>query len=163
MDEPTDPAEESGASDAYLDKRSGLQPDQLLAAFVAAIDPDSEGQTVTLQMHGAMVTGDIIHKVRWLKSLLEERPGLRPALDSLVTHWEQYARDAAEVPDDDPEPPYEVMIHMVNARIYGGGLSPMPSSGPGVHWRGRLAAVDGWMLTGFGPIDADEDAQEDES
>lgn len=153
-----DPKEEK-----YWDERLAAQPDQLLSAYVRTIQPGEGGQSVTIAAGGVVISGTIVHRLTWMESLLEERPGLRPSLENMAASWAEDHRLDSERPDDDPMPPYDTMVHLIGARIVATGGQTLPNADEtGVHWRGRLASVDGWTLIGFAPRSSDDKSHADE-
>lgn len=114
------------------------------------IDDDGSVIPLTLIIGGAVVTGDLVAMDAYLRGVAEEGAKTLGLKDSnAIARFKKFASAGAvdEEPrgkssEDEPPPNY---VHLRNAQIFLGGNTVIPTRG-GVYWRGRLAAVDGFVL-----------------
>ena len=119
-----------------LERNYDLVLDLLMS--VATSDPSSV-IPITLNVGGWMISGHIIGQEEYLKGfmfgILDQ--GIKKGVEVLKERGEWVERE--ETDDTLPE-----FIHLKNAKFYQPGQLGVPH-GVGVLWRGRVAAVDGYI------------------
>jgi len=72
---------------------------------------------------------------------------------TLATMWEALNKpDASKETDSSAslgvgnDTSHPLSLHLAEARAYSPGQDPIPGDGPGVYWRLRLSAIDGFTL-----------------
>jgi hypothetical protein len=94
--------------------------------------------SVTLDVRGVVITGDLVGRNTWFDELAS-----------------RYAGDAGPLTDemaksgkwDDSMDEDEFFVHLKDAyRESSLGLRPQGHEGNGLMWRGKLDAIDGWSL-----------------
>lgn len=161
--------EQNAEDRAFAWELTRKSPDSALAVFVGNTNErieDREGKHLTLQMHGLLVSGELIPAWLWAKlhqDALEASRG-EPVPDSVYVVWseeeKEQRRKSAAISDTEWEELTEeekkvqvfadaaAHIHLRGARILSGaGLVPTKGS---TLWRGRLASVDGWFEGALG-------------
>jgi len=124
--------------------------DGLLTAWVVIANKGTTETSVTLQVAGLIVTGDLIGVGTYYKALGEQfaagtadgeaQQGWKATFDELAQSSTAVAASSAE--DLSTLPQY---IHLRNARILRADGELIPHNS-GVLWRGRLTAVDAWWF-----------------
>lgn len=122
--------------------------DMYLMAILAMLDADESNKSalsVTLQVGGALVTGELIGHGRWrseLKAWLATIGGNSDVISDLVSIVEE---ELAERPQDRPS-----HLHLRDARFitsYASSMEGIAPYGPERPlWRTRIAEVQGWSL-----------------
>jgi hypothetical protein len=106
--------------------------------------------SVTLQVGGQLVSGDLISGLNYFETMAEKmktaqgnaESHITDALASIMESLKDAYKPEANGPDQLP-PTY---IHLRNARFVG-----LPgTSATGIYWRGRLSAVDGFVIASLG-------------
>lgn len=114
---------------------------------------------VTLTLGGIVITGEIVSGVAYFKGLsealnasgatVEHTPALHKVFEAYGRLYEpKQATGSDELPDEPVTTP--VYIHLKDARILLPNGQFIPSGGC-TWWRGRLAAVDGYILGCLSP------------
>jgi hypothetical protein len=142
------------------EEREEAEADWYLAWLVAAIESGNE-VSVTLYVHGLLVSGIIISQRAFSERLLEgmdlvgrnEADGADgPLLHKLlVAPLHENDMRHARQSEATGEPSVHRFIHLREARCWTPGAEPTP---PGL-WRGRLAAIDGFELGALGALRLD--------
>lgn len=127
----------------HVKKMEAAAPDRVLGVLSnVAGAVEGFGLGITLNIGGVIVAGDLIGRTEWFRTLIEENPGIENVMSAFLESSEE--RDA-EV-EEKGKPKYESFIHLRNARYWSEAGSLPGAAGRGVHWRGRIAEVDGWNL-----------------
>lgn len=141
---------EQEPQDQFLDPMTPVDP--LLSSFVSMANAGT-GISMTLYMHGTVVSGELVSFAQYLDgiaSFLEGKTTPRTEsgetfLSQLVTEFRNQAQqettfqaEVAQAQDTQPAPAAPIFIHLRDARVVH-GLGVQTYSG---WWRGRLAAVD---------------------
>lgn len=152
------PEQEEQAVNA-TDLGSEVQPDidYALAHIVYLANIGIE-QSVTLFVGGIMVTGLVCSGRKYFEAAAAELdnanfngPNAEDVRQFMKSGWISRAGVYPEPGDIKPEleEPTPAYIHLYHARYMVNGRW---SDGKGLFWRGRLAQVDGYLMTGF-PFD----------
>jgi hypothetical protein len=124
--------------------------DWFLAELVRRANEGGLSVGVTLCVGGTLVSGSLIGGRAYFESIAERAAvGARDAQEAerarafLRSPAAMYGTvsDGAPEPDDEPL----VYIHLAHARFFTSSARPITGK-PGVLWRGRLGAVDGFVL-----------------
>lgn len=110
------------------------EADDVLEYFLRSVERDNKSINLTIQVPGAIITGELISVRRYTEELGK-------AVGRPVRVSEQ--SDGGERPafDDIPVPEF---LHLGNAHyVFGDGLVPNASA---VTWRGRVADVTGYSI-----------------
>lgn len=124
--------------------------DWFLQALVKLCN-DSESETtfsITLNVGGILVSGELIggkHYFNGFANTLKMSEFPSDAADVFKDFGEIYTKQREKKEDDKETNPPPQYIHLRNARIFHPGGRPIPTN-QGVWWRGRLQAVDGFIL-----------------
>ncbi|MER5996426.1 hypothetical protein [Streptomyces viridosporus] len=123
--------------------------DTYLMMILAMLENDSSNKsalTVTLQVGGVLVTGELISHGRWqdeFKAWLATVGGSSDVLTAVVDTVDQ------ELADQDQDEPMQ-FLHLRDAKFitnYGGSMQGISPQGPARPlWRTRIAEVQGWSL-----------------
>lgn len=106
---------------------------------------------VILNVHGLVIAGELISGHRYFVEFgkrLKTKDGQQ--YHEALSRFERIANDTypSAVGGDDDRPPG--FVHLRNAHIYASGQTPMPRK-DGAWWRGRLCAIDGFIIGSFAP------------
>lgn len=126
--------------------------DWFLQDLVALCNTTTSTIPVTLTVGGALISGRLISGKKYFDSL--SKVVSSAVVDSTDEHRqaiEEYFRRPGAIYDpQEPMTPEQerlrdlpVFVHLEGAKIFYPGQPPIPA-GPGVLWRGRLEAVDGF-------------------
>jgi hypothetical protein len=136
-----------------------LLPDHALGELVRLADEVGLTLPVTLWVRGAVLSGTLVGAREHLARVREQTqrvpvpPALAPILDEVLVAVRDAYPDPrgapADEPDDELEEGLPAYVHLADARYHLPGAPPIPSDGPGLWWRGRLASVDGFALGGL--------------
>lgn len=139
------------AGDKRLEADAG-RIDILLRSFAYITTVNRvEGVPVTLNVGGLLVTGILISRETYVQQMVSEMRALFAHTTEEVRDFMEQTLFAPLSKPVDPEaeaPPLSMIeyIHLKDARIFNGGV-PIPSQEvPGLLWRGRLSAVDGFSF-----------------
>ena len=98
--------------------------------------------SITLHIGGMLVSGDLISQYQYLREFMGG--SVLQKMESLASEIASAGDSAsAEAQETNTDPEY---IHMRNAKFFHPGQTPVPGSGVGVLWRGRVASVDSFIL-----------------
>jgi len=107
-------------------------------------DADEKDYSLSLTLHigGMLVSGDLIGEYQYLQEFMG---------GTVLRKMESLASENASAGDSAPAEGQEThtdpeYIHMRNAKFFHPGQTPVPGSGAGVLWRGRVASVDSFIL-----------------
>ena len=124
------------------DSEERLAPDWFLAALVRLANESDMELGVTLSTGGVLVSGVLVSGRRYFAHM-------REAFRTFTISEEPSGSEAAEAifrqaGAEDSAPPLR-HLHLRGARFFAPGQVAIPAE-PGMWWRGRLDAVDGWGL-----------------
>jgi hypothetical protein len=129
------------------------QPDKdidwFLRFLVQTVNGTEISYTITLNVGGLLVSGELIGGHKYFEGISEElkKAGLDSEGAGLIKSLgDYYIKDREEEQDSASKtfkPP--VCIHLRNAQIFHPGGTPIPTN-HSIWWRGRLNAVDGFSL-----------------
>lgn len=167
----TDRQEPSETEQPLTDKQPSARHgvvDWFLQALVMLANNNTFEVGITLNVGGLIVSGVLVGGSKYFDGIAEEwrighiqSGGKSDDADSwkgIISEFgeiyrenirkrEQAAREGAR-PDLDQGILHPEYIHLKNARMYHPGQAPIPTNG-GIWWRGRLRAVDGFILGEF--------------
>jgi hypothetical protein len=130
--------------------------DWFLAELVRRANEGGLSVGVTLCVGGTLVSGSLIGGRAYFESIAESAAGApRDSVEAararafLRSPAALYAAASDEPPEPDDEP--LAYIHLARARFLAANGRPIPGK-TGLLWRGRLGAVDGFVL---GAVDLD--------
>lgn len=139
-------------------------PDPILRNLVTATnaaDPEtSEAQQITLFTTGGVIAGRLISLSRWAREALSAESPNSAFSDLLETRRLAEAAEAKPPQEWTPEEARAWQdvesgpehIHLAEARwVSPAGFMP---TNEGMHWRGRLEHVSGWLVGTLGPAPA---------
>lgn len=122
--------------------------DVYLMAILAMLDEDKSNRaalSVTLQVAGALVTGELIGHSRWrneLKAWLATIGGDSDVISDLVSIVEEELAEQGQT--------HATHLHLRDAKFitnYAGSMQGIAPQGPERPlWRSRIAEVQGWSL-----------------
>lgn len=131
---------------------SYMEPDELLQNLVSLVNGTvGLNLGITLQIGGMLVSGTLIAGDEYLKEYGEQfisAIGLTGEVaDEARNDFALKAKGYTKF-DDDPEmrASEPAMVHLRNARFVHQSGNPIPGSGGGILWRGRLVEVSGFCL-----------------
>lgn len=137
-----------------------LSPDWFLQVFVKMCNEDDDLQIgVTLNVGGHLVCGKLVGGRVYMRKFGETFGRAAKGLTSEEesnrfgrigeAYYPRTQQEAAEDggKGDDGGPSF---VHLINCRFYHGDVQ-VPADFEGLLWRGRLTAVDGFMLGELGP------------
>lgn len=136
-------------------RTSALQQDALLqelASMLERLYPTEVGVEVTLSTGGFLISGQLICAQWYFEQLaaqLKASSEPAPALVKLLEPFNKRARTRVQQDEKGEEEFVPNFIHLKNAKFFSPGQKPLPDSGPGVLWRGRISAVDGFTWGAF--------------
>ncbi|MFK4103249.1 hypothetical protein ACI2L1_24840 [Streptomyces sp. NPDC019531] len=123
--------------------------DVYLMTILAMLDEDSSNKSavsVTLQVGGALVTGELIGHGRWQDEFKAWLATIGGSSDVLATVFDAIDQERAGHDQDDPNQ----FLHLRNAKFitnYLGSMEGITPQGPERPlWRTRIAEVQGWSL-----------------
>jgi hypothetical protein len=160
----------NGQSQISIHKESYMteKQDQMASASVASIQTTSSdwflellvdvvngteiALAMTLNVGGMLVSGEMCSGHKYFEGFAKDlKDGIFGTIPSEASRIEEqfkqlggiYAKEKRQPQDEHPKPPQ--YIHLRNARIFHPGGTPIPTN-RGVWWRGRLGAIDGFIL-----------------
>jgi hypothetical protein len=131
--------------------------DWFLAELVRRANEGGLRVGVTLYVGGTIVSGELIGGRDYFEGIAEHAAAATPDA-ATAERARAFCRSPAAMyraawgdtdelgPEEDPL----AYIHLAHARFFTGTGQPLPD-GHGLLWRGRLAAVDGFVLGAFEP------------
>ena len=124
--------------------------DWFLQTLVGMSNNSDVSFSITLNVGGVLVSGELIGGEEYFNGFANDlkMAGLPAnAADLFKKFGDIYVkqREQKEANQDDNTIPPPQYIHLKNARIFHPGGNPIPTN-RGVWWRGRLDAVDGFIL-----------------
>jgi hypothetical protein len=141
--------------DASDDRKSEDREDWFLQTLVSIANRFKEevGFGITLFVGGALVSGILVGGRHYFLGFAEEfaagaaeddvKANLEESIGSLTRIYDEPDAAGADDEMEHLDPPR--YIHLKDARVYAAGSEPVPGN-RGVWWRGRLDAVDGFVL-----------------
>ena len=127
----------------------GRQVDWLLQWLCGFVNGTNLNIGITLTVGGNMITGTLIPHQAYFERLAKDlsTPFAAASPEAQKTMHE---RILGFNPPEDPETKLPVQyIHLDNARVHSGGHQILPDKG--TLWRGKLAAVEGFILGELNP------------
>ena len=129
---------------------------QLLRHLVLRADTTEFGISVTLNIHGTVVTGEIISEKSFLNSignLIDEFHAANAKdeeeLDTVKEHFREFIN---QIISDKSDYSNNDFIHLQNAAVYPDGHNPMHVG----MWRGKITSIDGFSI-GYIPSEPAEE------
>ena len=120
--------------------------DPVLQQLVRAVNESGQAAVpVTISVHGAVLTGNLIAQSRYFSDLVERNPLMSALEPSSGLLGKEYTKEAEEESDHH--------LHMRAGGIRGDGET---AEGP---WRISLGSVDGWALRAVAGADAEDDRE----
>lgn len=123
------------------------EPVDSILAFLCHVAQRVDGfnMSVTLDVHGTIISGDLIGRNHWFE-LLAER--LSEAGESGGHVGEFIAETGTHTSEElEAGAVEDYFIHLSNAyRAVESGTHPTAGQDTGLLWRGRVGSVDGWSL-----------------
>ena len=118
--------------------------DPVLQQLVRAVNESGQAAVpVTISVHGAVLTGNLIAQSRYFSDLVERNPLMSALEPSSGLLGKEYTKEAEEESDHH--------LHMRAGGIRGDGET---AEGP---WRISLGSVDGWALRAVARRDVEDD------
>ncbi len=103
--------------------------------------PDSRGVQITLCVGGLLVSGVFITYKMYLQLLLDGR------IHDILEKAGKEGQIEWPLPEPEEAPRF---IHLMDAKFRLPGQGPLPTSGSGVLWRGRIDRIGGFNLGELG-------------
>lgn len=133
----------------------GRSIDWYLQRLVSIVNDNPSLQFgLTLHLEGVIVSGSLVSGKKYFEMFAQEFADSYPGNDEIKESIRQALASPASIydkQDTEVEAPPPHFIHLVNARSFAPGNSPLPSN-RGVLWRGKINAVSGFSL---GTLSAD--------
>lgn len=125
--------------------------DNVLQVFSYLANQSGLGIPITLNVSGLLVSGLIISRDEYMKGIANTiRKGVSMWPEDDKNFVEDQLLKSMEEPLDEEKMPKLVddvrYIHLKGARVFSVGGKPIPSSGDGFLWRGRINSVDGFSI-----------------
>ena len=123
--------------------------DPLLDVLIRIIESFEEGgeehpdMSITLNVGGMLITGDLISKDIYLKDFLGG--AVLKAFQIAEEKDESLKQDMEEI-DKKAKEKLRDFIHLKNTKFVVPGQPPVPFEKKSVLWRGRLSCVDGFII-----------------
>ena len=125
--------------------------DYTLQVFSHLANAYSIGFPVTLSVGGLVISGIIVSRDEYMKSVANSlREGVSKLQDEIKEFLESQVFKPMTRPLDKKGQGYVVentkYIHLKNARVFNTSGQPVPARGSGFLWRGRISSVDGFSI-----------------
>ena len=129
--------------------KSDKQIDWFLQQLVELANSRTTTFGITLNVGGILISGTLIGGKRYFEGFARDfakslERSFGGATDEIRRHFEQYG-DIYELPPNDSNASNPTFIHIENAKYFSPAGNPLPAQG-GMFWRGKLSAVDGFIL-----------------
>ncbi|MHB8857399.1 MAG: gas vesicle accessory protein GvpU [Bellilinea sp.] len=124
-----------------------VNSDWFLQLLVDTCNHSEFSISITLNVGGVLVSGELIGGEKYFAGFASDlkEAGLSiEIVDSFNKLGDIYGKQGEQVEHDKSTQPPQY-IHLKNARIFHPGGNPIPMN-RGVWWRGRLEAIDGFIL-----------------
>jgi hypothetical protein len=127
--------------------------DWFLELLVNMVNGTEIALPMTLNVSGVVVSGEMCSGHKYFEGFAKDlKDGIFGTTSSEGNRIEEefkhlggiYTKEKRQPQDEQPKSPPQY-IHLRNARIFHPGGTPIPAN-RGVWWRGRLGAVDGFIL-----------------
>ena len=136
--------------------------DWLLQILISVTNSSGTPCPVTLHVGGLLVSGELVSGLQYFEEFAQQmgsavKESEREEIEAMFREMGQSFYSQEKSPDA-PPPPNPHFIHLQNVKIFNPEGLPFPAN-DGAFWRGRLEAVDGFMLGSLTPqiggMDAD--------
>ncbi|MDD1966963.1 gas vesicle protein [Pseudomonas putida] len=123
----------------------GRQTDWLLQWLVGFLNDTNLRIGITLTIGGSVITGTLIPHKAYFERLADDFSAPFTSQNAETAEALRTRILAFEAPDeaDTPSSPAQY-LHLQNARVHHGGNQLFPDTG--TYWRGKIAAVEGFVL-----------------
>tara|TARA_B100000929_G_C15389865_1_gene380807 strand:- start:359 stop:772 length:414 start_codon:yes stop_codon:yes gene_type:complete len=125
-----------------------LESNDFLLSVLVGMAESGASMGVTLYVNGAVITGELISQKRYVEEIVSDLRG--PMESALKTHSSSVLDAISRVGDmpngstgEEGEASEYEFVHLSGAQCFSGN-NRVPSNG--APWRGKLAAIDGFML-----------------
>jgi len=124
--------------------------DWLLQKLVNLCNISDSYLSITLNVRGSLISGELIGGEQYFDGFASDlkKGGMSAEFaDFFKKFGGIYTKQKEQIKDkkDDETAPPPQYIHLKNAQIFLHGRNPIPTN-RGVWWRGRLEAIDGFIL-----------------
>jgi hypothetical protein len=136
MSDDVTPEDESGRKIRHLEPIDS----QLAYLYRVAQDADGFRMSVTLDVHGIVISGDLVGRNEWfdlLADTLPKDPGGK-ALGESLSELGKFSPEQIAADDD-------YFIHLIDVHR-ATGSDARSADVPKLLWRGRVGSVDGWSV-----------------
>ena len=144
---------EDGLSTQVPPLDSFNKPDWFLQLLIDICNKTDFSLSITLNVNGLLVTGNLIGGEKYFNGFANDlkMAGMPAEVTDLFKQFgdiyiKQKEQKNSKKDDETISPPQ--YIHLENARIFHPGGNLIPTN-HGVWWRGRLDAIDGFILGAF--------------
>lgn len=127
-------------------------PDWFLQMLVNIVNGSEIAFPITLNVGGVLISGELVSGHKYFEGFAKElKEGMFNVTPGVTSKIEEYFKQFGDIYVDKKEEadentkPLPSYIHLGNAHIFNSGGTPIPAN-RGVWWRGRLEAVDGFIL-----------------
>jgi hypothetical protein len=137
--------------------------DWLLQILISVTNSSGTPCPVTLHVGGLLVSGELVSGLQYFEEFAQQmgsavKESEREEIEAMFREMGQSFYSQEKSPDA-PPPPNPHFIHLQNVKIFNPEGLPFPSN-DGAFWRGRVEAVDGFMLGSLTPKIGGMDAGE---
>nr|WP_299241480.1 gas vesicle accessory protein GvpU [uncultured Halomonas sp.] len=127
---------------------SQLENNDILLSALVGMAESGASMGVTLYVNGVVITGELISQKRYVEEIVSDFRG--PMEDAFKEHSSSILESISRVGDmpngsrgEEGEASEYEFVHLSGAQYFSGN-NGLPSNGK--PWRGKLAAIDGFML-----------------
>lgn len=137
--------------------------DWLLQILISVTNSTGIPCPVTLNVGGLLVSGELVSGLQYFEEFAHKigsavKESEREEIETMFREMGQSFYPKEKSPDA-PPPPNPHFVHLQNVKIFNPEGLPFPSN-DGSFWRGRVEAIDGFMLGSLtakiGGMDAEE-------
>ncbi len=137
--------------------------DWLLQILISVTNSTGIPCPVTLNVGGLLVSGELVGGLQYFEEFAQKigsavKESEREEIETMFREMGQSFYPKEKAPDAQP-PPNPHFVHLKNVKIFNPEGLPFPSN-DGSFWRGRVEAVDGFMLGSLTPKIGSMDAVE---
>ncbi|HEX8652100.1 MAG TPA: gas vesicle accessory protein GvpU [Pyrinomonadaceae bacterium] len=150
-EKPKETVDEQGKTNESGVEKDLSNTDVMLRIFTYLANHYGMSFSITLSVGGSLISGMIISRDEYMKSLTgsirenisklqdEVKEFLEVAIfEPLIQpiHYKDVAEEIADIK----------YIHLNDAKVFNAGGKPIPARGGGFLWRGRISSVDGFSI-----------------